>query len=123
MEGKISEAENWVYAYDVNEDGTLSNKRRFAELFLPYSEYLGGTRSSCADGMTIDALGNIYVATNIGLQIFDPNGKYIGNIHTPVSPVSCCFGGENFDTIYTTSWDKIYSIKTNVKGLVYPLQK
>ncbi|MFC1542062.1 SMP-30/gluconolactonase/LRE family protein, partial [Candidatus Latescibacterota bacterium] len=121
-ENRMSDVENWVLAYDVNEDGTVSNKRKFAELFLPPSEYDLGTRSSCADGMTIDTLGNIYVATNIGLQIFNPNGEFIGNIHTPVFPVSCCFGGENFDTIYMTSWDKIYAIKTNVKGLEYPLK-
>ena len=121
-ENRMSDVENWLVAYDVNDDGTVSNKRKFAELFLPPSEYDIGTRSSCADGMTIDALGNIYVATNIGLQIVSPTGEFIGNIHTPVFPVSCCFGGENFDTIYMTSWDKIYSIKTNVKGLEYPLK-
>ena len=120
-EGRLSEVENWLVAYDVGEDGMISNKRKFAELFLPPSEYDLGTRSSCADGMTIDELGNIYVATAIGLQIFNSQGEYIGNIHTPVFPVSCCFGGENFDTIYMTCWDKIYSIKTNVQGLEYPL--
>jgi len=119
---RMSDVENWLVAYDVNDDGTVSNKRKFAELFLPPSEYDRGTRSTCADGMTIDAQGNIYVATNIGLQIFDPNGEFIGNIHTPTFPVSVCFGGDNFDTLYMTCWDKIYSIKTNVKGLVYPLK-
>jgi gluconolactonase len=104
-EGRLSEVENWLVAYDVGEDGMISNKRKFAELFLPPSEYDLGTRSSCADGMTIDELGNIYVATAIGLQIFNSQGEYIGNIHTPVFPVSCCFGGENFDTIYMTCWD------------------
>ena len=116
-----SDVENWVIAYDVNEDGTVSNKRKFAELFLPPSEYDLGTRSSCADGMTVDALGNLYVCTNMGVQIFNPKGEYIGNIHTPVFPVSCCFGGENYDTLFLTCWDKVYSIKTNVKGLEYPL--
>jgi len=124
---KNSEAQNWLYAYDVNDDGTLSNKRRHSEQFLHVSEYFveqEGTvsRSSCADGMTIDELGNVYVGTNIGLQIVNPAGEYIGMVYTPTFPVSCCFGGENFDTIYMTCWDKIYSIKTNVKGLVYPLK-
>ncbi len=121
-ENRMSDVENWVVAYDVNDDGTVSNKRKFAELFLPPSEYDIGTRSSCADGMTIDTMGNIYVATNIGLQIFDKNGEFIGNVHTPTFPVSVCFGGENYDTLYMTCWDKIYSIKTNVKGLEYPLK-
>ncbi len=124
----ISEAENWLFAYDVNEDGTLSNKRKHSKQFLHPSEYLlelekTVSRSSCADGMTMDAAGNIYIATNIGLQIFAPNGDYIGNIYTPTHPVSACFGGDNYDTIYMACWDKVYAIKTNVKGLVYPLEK
>ena len=66
-------------------------------------------------------MGNIYQGTNTGLQIFDNTGKYIGTIFTPTFPVSVCFGGENNDTLFMTCWDKIYTIKTNMKGLVYPL--
>ncbi|MDA0335306.1 MAG: SMP-30/gluconolactonase/LRE family protein [bacterium] len=117
----MSDAENWIIAYDVNADGTVANKRRFAQLFLPPGEYELGTRSSCADGMTIDTEGNIYVATNVGLQIFGPAGEYIGIVRTPTFPVSCTFGGEQLDTIYMTAWDKVYSIKTNMRGLEYPL--
>ena len=73
--------------------------------------------------MTMDELGNVYIATAIGLQIFAPSGDYIGTVYTPTSTVSCCFGGDNYDTIYLTCWEKVYAIKTNVKGLVYPLQK
>jgi gluconolactonase len=118
---RMSDVENFVIVYDVNDDGTLSNKRRFCHLFLPPSEYDNGTKSTCADGMTMDELGNLYVGTNIGLQIFSPEGKYIGNIHTDTFPVSVCFGGENYDELFMTCWDKIYTIKTNVKGLKYPL--
>ena len=122
MCGKLSEAENWIYAYDVNDDGTLSNKRRFAKLFLPSVEYETWSKSSCADGLTMDSLGNLYVATNIGLQIFNPKGEFIGNIHTPTFPVSCCFGGSDFKTIYMTCWDKVYAIHTNVRGHEFPLK-
>ena len=122
MCGKLSEAENWVFSYDVNDDGTLSNKRKFVKLFLPPQEIDTWSKSSCADGMTMDEHGNLYVATNIGLQIFNPDGESIGVVHVPVFPVSCCFGGENYDTVYMTCWDRIYSIKTNVRGLEYPLK-
>ena len=118
-----SEMENYFAAYDVNEDGTVSNKRKFGKAFLPESEYfVAGTRSSTMDGSCVDQAGNIYQATNIGLQIFDNTGKYIGTVFTPTFPVSVAFGGDNLDTLYMTCWDKIYSIKTNMKGLVYPLK-
>ncbi len=67
--------------------------------------------------MTIDELGNIYVATYMGLQIFDKDGQFIGIVHFPVYPVSCCFGGEDMMTLYATCYDKIYRIRTNMKGL------
>jgi gluconolactonase len=122
-EKNMSEAENWVYAYDINDDGTLSNKRRFAELFLPPSEYEMGTRSSCADGMRSDAQGNVWVGTNIGVQIFNSKGEFVGNIHTTTFPVSLGFGGDDLQTLYMTCWDKVYSIKTNCKALQFPLPK
>jgi gluconolactonase len=117
----MSEVENWVIRYDVHPDGTLSNKTKWAKLFLPGSEYEIGTRSSCADGSCVDNLGNVYQCTNLGIQIFNPKGQYIGTIFTPTFPVNMCFGGENNDTIYMGCWDKVYSIKTKVKGLLYPL--
>ncbi len=120
-ERRMSDAENYLIAYDVNDDGTVANKSKFAFLFLPPSEYDVGTRSTCADGMTIDAEGNLYVATNLGLQIIDKNGKYVGMVYTPTFPVSVCFGGENYDTLFMTAWDKVYTIKTNKIGLKYPL--
>jgi len=121
-EKRMSDVENWVIAYDINEDGTLANKRKFCQLFLHPTEYDLGTRSATPDGCTIDEMGNTYQATNIGVQIFNPKGEFIGMIHTPMFPVSVAFGGENFDTLYLACWDKIYTIKTNVKGLVYPIQ-
>ena len=115
-----SDKDNFVWAYDVNEDGTLTNGRKFAELFLSSKVLDRRGKTSGADGMTIDELGNIYVATHIGLQIFDPEGAFIGIVHFPVYPVSCCFGGVDNKTLYATCYDKIYSIRTNVKGLEYP---
>lgn len=117
-----SDKDNFVWAYDINEDGTVSNGRKFAKPYLT-PEVLGRqAKSTGADGMTIDELGNIYVATYMGLQIFNPEGEFIGIVNFPVYPVSCCFGGEDMKTIYATCYDKIYKIRTNVKGLEYPLK-
>ncbi len=118
-----SDKDNWVWAYDVKDDGTLSNGRAFAQLYLTPDVLDRGGRSTSADGMTIDVQGNLYVATQIGLQIFDANGAFVGIVNFPVVPVSCCFGGDDFQTIYATCFDKIYSIRTNVKGLEFPLKK
>jgi len=113
---------NYVAAFDVNDDGTLSNMRPFAKLHLEPQVRYQESVTSGADGMTIDVNGNIYVATNMGLQIFDPNGDYIGTVNLPIKPVSAGFGGNDMQTIYCTCATRIYSIRTNVKGLEYPLK-
>ncbi|GAJ18316.1 unnamed protein product, partial [marine sediment metagenome] len=97
-----SDKDNFVWAYDVNENGTVSNGRKFAELYMTPEVLNRKGKTSGADGMTIDELGNIYVATYMGLQIFNKKGEFIGIINLPVFPVSCCFGDEDMKTIYAT---------------------
>lgn len=117
-----SNKDNFVWAYDVNDDGTVSNGRKFAKLYLTTEVLNRKSKTSGADGMTIDELGNIYVATYMGLQIFNQKGEFIGIVNFPIYPVSCCFGDEDMKTIYATCYDKIYKIRTNVKGLEYPIK-
>ena len=111
-----SDKENFVWAYDVNEDGTISNGRAFAQLHLTGDVLDREARTSGADGMAVDTDGNLYVATYAGLQIFNSDGEFVGVVNMPTVPVSVTFGGEDFDTLYITSYDKIYSVQTNKTG-------
>jgi gluconolactonase len=115
-----TDKENFVWAYDVNPDGTLSNGRKFAELFLTPEVLDRQGRSTSADGMTIDERGDIYVATYMGIQIFNPAGRFLGIVNFPVFPVSCCFGGDDMKTLYVVGYNRVYRIRTNVRGLAYP---
>ncbi len=113
-----SSKDNFVWAYDVNEDGTISNGRKFAELRLTGNVLDRKGKSSSADGMAIDTRGNIYVATYFGVQIFDSKGSFVGIINLPSFPVSLGFGDEDMKTLYMVSYDKVYKIRTNRKGYV-----
>jgi gluconolactonase len=115
-----SDKDNFVWAYDVKEDGTISNGRKFAKLHLTGEVLDRLGRSSGADGMKVDATGNLYVCTYAGLQIFNPEGSFIGIINLPTFPVNCAFGGPEMKTLYITSYNQIYSIQTNAKGLEIP---
>ncbi|MGB7297499.1 MAG: SMP-30/gluconolactonase/LRE family protein [Candidatus Aminicenantales bacterium] len=117
-----TDKDNWIWAYDVSEDGTLADGRKFAELHLTADVLDRTGRSTGADGMTIDEPGNVYVATYAGLQIFDHEGGFIGIVHTPVFPVGCCFGGNDMQTLYMVGYDKVYRIRTNARGFPYPPQ-
>jgi len=116
----VSGKDNFVWAYDVNGDGTISNGRQFAELKLTGEVLDRLGRSSGADGMAVDTDGNLYVASYAGLQIFDSEGVFVGMINMPTVPVSVTFGGAANDTLYITSYDKIYSVRTNKKGFQLP---
>lgn len=113
-----SEKDNFIWAYDVNDDGTITNGRQFAQLFLTGNVLDRKGKSSSADGMAIDKMGNIYVGTYYGVQIFNNKGEYIGMINLPSFPVSLCFGDEDMKTLYIVSYSKVFKIKTNMEGYV-----
>ena len=67
----------YMVAFDVQPDGTLTNKRNFAQ-------YQGVTKSdsgvtSGADGIAVDNDGRVYAAINStgGVQVFSPQGQYL----------------------------------------------
>jgi gluconolactonase len=113
-----SDKDNFIWAYDVNPDGTISNGRKFAKLFLTENVLDRKGRSSSADGMAIDKMGNIYVATYYGVQIFNNKGEFVGMINLPSFPVSLCFGDNDMKTLYIVSYNKVFKIRTNMQGFV-----
>lgn len=115
-----SDKGNFIWAYDVKEDGTIINGHKFAELFLAADVLNRQGKSSGADGMKVDAMGNVYVATYLGIQIFNQAGKFIGIINFPTYPTNFTFGGPDMKTLYIASHNRIYSICTNMKGLFRP---
>ncbi|MFC1541929.1 SMP-30/gluconolactonase/LRE family protein, partial [Candidatus Latescibacterota bacterium] len=95
-----------TYVFDVADDGMLLNKRFFAP--------------SGDDGLTIDSLGNVYLANKEKrscIDVYDPGGKLIETIEVPEPPSNLCFGGKDNMTIYITGITEFYSLKMSVKGL------
>jgi len=114
-------SETTIHVFDVGADGTLSNKRLFANVLLPEGGVTVTKRPmSNADGMTIDRKGNIYIATRMGIQVFDSSGALIGVIVFPKQPAHCVFGGEDISVLYALCEDQIYTIQTTMQGLRYP---
>jgi gluconolactonase len=116
--------ENFVWAYDVADDGSLSNKRQFGMLDLT-PEVLGAANpadrfDSRGDGTAVDTDGRLYVATNTGVQIFLPDGTEVGSIWVPQYPVSVTFGGANGDVLYMVGESSAWSIQTKVRGYRLP---
>jgi gluconolactonase len=116
--------ENFVWAYDVAADGSLSNKRQFAMLNLTAAVLEAATPAdrldSGADGTAVDTDGRYYVATRTGAQIFLPDGTYVGTIWAPQYPVSLTFGGANNDVLYMVGESSAWAVQTKVRGFRYP---
>jgi len=94
---------NKTWRYSINADGTLSDKKLFAELG--------------SDGMTIDNKGNIYL-TGKGVTIFNPDGVQVENIPIPEGwTANVCFGGKDRHLLFVTASKSVYGIKMKVKGV------
>lgn len=105
-----------LWAYRIEEDGSLSNKQAFYTLRLP-----DGKTDSGADGMTIDTEGRVYITSHLGLQVFDTQGRLVGIIAKPQEAwlANAVFAGPELDTLYVTSTNRVYKRKINARGLRY----
>src|SRR5579863_1921150 len=79
-----------LVAFDIQPNGRVRNQRDFGKLEA------GGN----GDGMAIDAEGRLYVTSGPGVQVFSPDGKYLGVIPTPRSVISAAFSGPGKKTLY-----------------------
>jgi len=94
---------NKTYAYDIQDDGTLANKRLFCKLG--------------SDGMTIDDRGNVYL-TGIGVTVFDRQGRKIEHIDVHEKWTgNICFSGKDRQTLFITASKHIYGLKMQVHGV------
>ncbi|MDA7640056.1 SMP-30/gluconolactonase/LRE family protein [Opitutaceae bacterium] len=106
---------NFVYSFQVQPDGSLAHGQPYFHMHTPPDTNVSG-----ADGMTVDNEGNLYVATTLGLQVFDPDGRCHFILSKPQNKKlsNVVFGGPNRDTLYVTCTDKVYKRKIDAIGAV-----
>lgn len=91
-----------TYAYDIQTDGKLANKRLFCELG--------------SDGMTLDNEGNVYL-TGRGVSVFDKTGAKIEQIDVAKGwTANVTFGGKERNLLFITASDAVFGLKMRVKG-------
>ncbi len=105
-EGKLvyvtDSPENKTFVYTVNSDGSLSDKRLFAD--------------EGYDGMTVDVRGNVYITMRHSVEIYDPTGNKIESISVPDKPNNVSFGGHDMKTLYITARSSLFSLRMSVRG-------
>jgi len=91
-----------TFAFDIQPDGSLSNKRLFC--------------SMGSDGMTIDNEGNVYL-TGKGVTVFNKEGKQIDSIPVPEEwTANVCIGGKDRHTLFITASTGLYAIRLRTSG-------
>jgi len=100
-----------VFAFDVQADGSVKNRRPFAHI-----HDVKAGEDSGADGMAIDSQDRIYVTSSTGLQVFDRKGQYLGTIKIPRQPANLAFGGIDKKTLYITAREGLYRLKMLSQG-------
>jgi gluconolactonase len=107
-----------LFAFDVQPDGTLRNRRIFAK-YLGVKKTAEGVLSG-ADGMAIDSEGRVYATTNGGVDVYSPQGQLLGTIPvgTPGGrgPQNLAFAGRDKKTLYIAGRGAIFKVQTLAQG-------
>jgi len=102
----------FIQAYDVAADGSLSNSRMFGSM--------ASAEDGVPDGMKVDAEGRVYCTSSGGVWVFDAAGEHLGIIRVPEIPANCAFGGPDFRTMLFTARTSVYSLRMTTPGAALP---
>src|SRR5215813_6482739 len=86
----------------------MAGRRPFLQL-----QDIPADKESGADGMAIDREGRIYVTSVVGIQVFDPSGKYLGRLR---GARNLAFGGPDKRTLYLTAADGLFRVQMLSQG-------
>ncbi len=108
-----------IYAFDLDPEGQLSNKRIFAQLdtgapvetsspvcYAGEAEIRSQHGDGYMDGPVVDSAGNVWNALYFGwgINCYAPDGRLIRKVKLPVSNVTkIAFAGRDLKTVYATS--------------------
>jgi len=99
-------------AFDVQDDGTISNGR----IFFDASAQVAAGLTGLPDGMTVDTNGNIFATGPGGVFIFAPDGRHLGSLLTG-EPTSNVDFGDDGSTLYITSNTRLLRIRLSTTGV------
>ena len=108
-----------AYAFDVQPDGRLTNRRVFATFVGRTQASTPTAPVSAADGLTIDDEGRLYALTESGIEVVSPTGQTLGII-----PIWCItrrcqnlsFGGPDKRTLYIAGGGTLIRIPMLARG-------
>jgi gluconolactonase len=118
----------YLLAFDVKADGTLANRRNFAKyksVTQKDSKDPLLAEDNGADGLAVDSDGRVYVATNVGVEVFSPKGELLGVIPAIwggetfmlKKPQNLAFSGPGKRTLYMVGAGVAFKVQTQAQGV------
>jgi gluconolactonase len=98
-----------IRAFDVGEDGKLSNSRVFATC-----------DAGLFDGFRCDTAGRVWSSAADGVHCFAPDGTLMGKIKVPEVVSNVCFGGLKRNRLFICGTTSLYAVLTHVNGCQRP---
>ena len=106
-----------IRAFDMQPNGmmALASDRMFRDL--------SGYRAGVPDGMKVDVDGNVYCGGSGGIWVMDSTGKHLVIIvHGEGATTNVAFGGDDWKTLYFTTWNTVGRVQLKVAGLPVPTE-
>ena len=91
-----------IQCHEVSEDGKFGKKLFHID--------------AGSDGMAVDVKGNLYTTHDGNVHVYDSDGKALAQINVPEGPANCCFGGDDFKTLFITARTSLYSVRVKFPG-------
>ncbi|RYY17912.1 MAG: SMP-30/gluconolactonase/LRE family protein [Alphaproteobacteria bacterium] len=88
-----------IIAFDVGEDGTLSNRRFFCH-----------TDHGYPDGFVVDSRGWVWTSAEDGVHVWSADRRKIGYIRTEQVVSNLCFGGPNGRRLFMAATKQLLAI-------------
>jgi gluconolactonase len=93
-----------IVAFDVRDGRHLAGGRLLAV-----------TTPGFPDGIKVDGDGRVYASAFSGVQVFDPSGDLVGELHLP-GAVNFTFGGPGGNVLFITADTAIWAAVLDTKG-------
>lgn len=75
------------------------------------------------DGFRVDHEGFVWTSALDGIHCLSPEGALIGKIWLPQQTSNICFGGDEGNTIFITSSDKVYRVRSRRRDAAHVLRR
>jgi enterochelin esterase family protein len=120
----------YVWTFRIEPDGRLTAKEPYMTMRRPidpagefkFNEPPPYKKAAGGDGMATDTQGRYYVATALGVQVFDPTGRLCGVLPKPQADkplTSVMLSGPNREYLYVTNGDKVFRRKVQAVGAIF----